>query len=173
MTKDTPAQRRTRRLPTTDELHIWRQFIETAEALRSELASRLQSECSLSPGDYAVLLALSEAPQRRLRSSDLAAAIGWERSRLSHQLGRMQRRGLIHREDCLTDNRGAEVVLDESGAEAFRNATVPHLRAVRELFVDALTPEQLAAAGQLAGALRTHLAAPGLSSGSVTLPTGS
>jgi DNA-binding MarR family transcriptional regulator len=68
---------------------------------------------------------------------------------------------LIHREDCPTDNRGAEVVLDESGAKAFRSATVPHLRAIRELFVDALTPEQLAAAGQVAGALRTHLAAPG------------
>ncbi|MFC7622211.1 MarR family winged helix-turn-helix transcriptional regulator [Microlunatus sp. GCM10028923] len=146
-----------RRLPTKEELRVWREFIETAEALRAELASRLQSECGLSTGDYAVLLALSEAPGRRLRSSELAAGIRWERSRLSHHLGRMERRGLIRREDCATDSRGAEVVLETAGAEAFRRATVPHLRAVRELFVDALTPEQLAAAADLAAALGSHL----------------
>lgn len=161
MTKDTPPQRRGRRLPTTDELRIWRDFIETAEALRSELASRLQSETSLSPGDYAVLLALSEAAGGRMRSSQLAADIGWERSRLSHHLARMEKRGLIRREDCASDSRGAEVVLATAGAEAFRGATVPHLRAVRELFVDALTPAQLTAAGALAAALRTRLAGAG------------
>src|ERR1700754_4755530 len=84
---------RKRQLPTTEELRIWRDFIETAESLRAELSSRLQSELSLSPGDYAVFLALSEAAGRRLRSSELAATIGWERSRLSHPLGRMERRG--------------------------------------------------------------------------------
>ncbi|WP_327007048.1 MarR family transcriptional regulator [Dactylosporangium sp. NBC_01737] len=159
MTEDTPRQRRGRQLPTADELRIWRDFIETADALRSELTSRLQTETSLSPGDYAVLLALSEAKDRRMRSSELAAGIGWERSRLSHHLARMEKRGLIHREECATDNRGAEVVLTPGGAESFRGATVPHLRAVRELFVDALTPAQLAAAGDLAAALRAQLTA--------------
>jgi DNA-binding MarR family transcriptional regulator len=69
----------------------------------------------------------------------------------------MERRGLIRREECPTDSRGAEVVLDPAGAAAFRRASVPHLRAVRELFVDALTPAQLTAAGDLASALRRHL----------------
>ncbi len=155
MTRNTPEQRG-RRLPTRAQLRIWRDFIETTEALRAELASRLQSECALSPGDYAVLLALSEAPQRRLRSSELATEIGWERSRLSHHLGRMERRGLIRREECAADSRGAEIVLTDGGAESFRAATVPHLSAVRELFVDALTPQQLAAAGELAAALRAR-----------------
>lgn len=156
MTENTPKQRRTRQLPTTEQLRIWRDFIETTEALRSELTSRLQSESSLSPGDYAVLLALSEAPGQRLRSSELATGIGWERSRLSHHLGRMERRGLIRREECAADNRGAEVMLVPAGAEAFRGATVPHLRAIRELFVDALTPEQLVVAGEIAAALRAQ-----------------
>jgi DNA-binding MarR family transcriptional regulator len=144
-------------LPTTEELRVWRGFIETTEALRAELGARLQAECALSPGDYAVLLALSEAEGRRLRSSQLADEIGWERSRLSHHLGRMEKRALIRREECRTDNRGAEVVLTPEGAAAFRGATVPHLTAVRELFVDALTPEQLAAAGEIAAALRARL----------------
>ncbi|VVJ18128.1 Transcriptional regulator [Amycolatopsis camponoti] len=148
---------RRRVLPTTEELRVWRGFIETAEALRAELGARLQAECALSPGDYAVLLALSEADGRRLRSSQLADDIGWERSRLSHHLGRMEKRGLLRREECRTDNRGAEVVLTTEGSAAFRGATVPHLTAVRELFVDALTPEQLTAAGEVAAALRAKL----------------
>ncbi|MER5791148.1 MarR family transcriptional regulator [Streptomyces sp. NPDC001980] len=150
---------RRREFPSPEELRIWRDFIETTEALRSELSSRLQRESSLSPGDYAVLLALREADGRRLRSSELAARVGWERSRLSHQIGRMERRGLIRREECVTDSRGAEVVLTPEGAEAFRNASLPHLRAVRELFVAALTPDQLAAAEEITAALRNHLTA--------------
>ncbi|MCF6475319.1 MarR family transcriptional regulator [Nonomuraea sp. MG754425] len=147
---------RKRSLPTADELRVWRDYIETAEALRAVISARLQSDSALSAGDYAVLLALSEAQGHRMRSSDLAAHINWERSRLSHHLGRMERRGLIAREDCVTDSRGAEVVLVAAGAEAFQGATVPHLRAVRELFVDALTAEQLDAAGEVAAALRAH-----------------
>jgi DNA-binding MarR family transcriptional regulator len=147
----------TRRVPTRDELRIWREYIETADALRSALGARLQSDSGLSSGDYTVLLALSEADGRQLRSSALAAQIGWERSRLSHHLGRMERRGLIAREDCPTDNRGAEIVLTAAGATVFEDSNGPHLRAIREVFVDALTPEQLAAAGEVASALRVHL----------------
>jgi DNA-binding MarR family transcriptional regulator len=158
----TSTTRRTgRQLPTRAELRVWRDYIETAEALRSELASRLQTASSVSPGDYAVLLALSEAPGNRMRSSELATRIGWERSRLSHHLGRMEARGLIRREECASDSRGAEIVLTSTGTDTFRSATVPHLRAVRELFVDALTPDQLAAAGDLAATLRAHLHAAG------------
>ncbi|GAA3297601.1 MarR family transcriptional regulator [Dactylosporangium vinaceum] len=146
-----------RRLPARDELRTWREFIETAEALRSALATRLHHDTGLSPADYAVLLALSEADGGRLRSSELAERCGWERSRLSHHLPRMERRDLIRREDCPTDNRGAEIVLTRAGAAAFHAATVPHLTAVRELFVDALTTAQLAAAADLAAALRSHL----------------
>ncbi|MGW5719940.1 MarR family winged helix-turn-helix transcriptional regulator [Amycolatopsis sp. NPDC003865] len=153
----TQPTRRRRVLPSTDELRVWRGFIETAEALRTELGARLQAESGLSPGDYAVLLALSEAEGRRLRSSQLADDVGWERSRLSHHLGRMEKRGLIRREECRTDNRGAEVVLTPQGEASFRAATVPHLTAVRELFVDALTPQQLTAAGEVAAALRARL----------------
>jgi DNA-binding MarR family transcriptional regulator len=147
----------TRRLPTRDELRIWRDYIETADALRSALGARLQTDSGLSSGDYTVLLALSEADGHRLRSSALAAQIGWQRSRLSHHLGRMERRGLIAREDCPTDNRGAEIVLTAAGASVFQNSNGPHLRAIREAFIDALTPEQIVAAGEIATALRTHL----------------
>jgi DNA-binding MarR family transcriptional regulator len=152
----TDAQR-PRRSPTSTELRTWREFIETVEALSWQLASRLQSESSLSPGDYQVLLALSEADGHRMRPSEIAALIGWERSRLSHHLGRMEKRGLISRDPCAADGRGAEVVLARHGSDCFRRATIPHLRAVRELFIDALSPQQLAAAEDIASTLRRHL----------------
>ena len=152
-----PDAQRPRRSPTSAELRTWRDFIETVEALSWRLAGRLQSESSLSPGDYQVLLALSEADGHRIRSSELAAVIGWERSRLSHHLGRMEKRGLVGRDPCAADGRGAEVVLTRPGSDCFRRATIPHLRAVRELFVDALSPQQLAAADDIASTLRRHL----------------
>lgn len=153
------TRRRSRQSPTADELRIWRGFIETARELDARLSSRLHDESALSSGDYTVLLALSEAPERRLRSSALADAVGWERSRLSHHIRRMEGRGLIRRDDCAVDYRGAEVVLTDHGAHAFRSASVPHLRAVRELFVDALSPEQLDQVEQLTTALRASLGA--------------
>ncbi|MEV6630304.1 MarR family transcriptional regulator [Actinoplanes sp. NPDC051470] len=147
----------TRRLPSRHELAMWREFIEATELLRTAVAARLQEDTGLSMGDYTVLLALSEAADRRYRSSDLAAAIGWERSRLSHHLGRMERRGLIRREHCDADSRGSWISLEPAGDRAFHAATAPHLRAIRELFVTALTDEQVAAAGEVAAALRRHL----------------
>ena len=152
-----PRSQSLRRSPTTDELAAWRAFIETSERMRGAIGSRLQGDSGLSTGDYAVLLSLSEAPDNRVRSSELAAAIGWERSRLSHHLGRMEQRRLIRRDDCLTDNRGAEAVLTPEGAAAFRRASPPHLHAIQELFVSALTPEQLEAVTEISRALANHL----------------
>jgi len=149
-----------RRSPTADELAVWRDFVETTAHLRSVIESRMQADSALSAGDYAVLLALTEASAHRMRSSELAAHIDWERSRLSHHLGRMEKRGLISREDCATDNRGAEIVLAPEGAAAFRRASPSHLHDIQQLFVDALTPDQLDAVGEITRALREHLAAP-------------
>jgi len=151
---------RRRTTPTRDELRVWRDYIETAEALRARLASRLQSESSLSAGDYQVLLALSEAEGRTLRSSELASLVGWERSRLSHHLGRMEKRGLIGRASCADVAHGVDVTATDAGLEAFRAGSVPHLRAVRELFLDALSPEQLEHVAELTDALRRHLDLP-------------
>jgi DNA-binding MarR family transcriptional regulator len=141
---------------TDRELAIWRSLLDTTAELGKVLSAQLQ-ESGLSPGDYQVLLALREADNMRLRSSELAATIEWERSRLSHHLGRMEQRGLIRREDCATDNRGAEVSLTESGAAAFRRASAPHLRAIKKHFADALTPEQLEALADILQSLQRHL----------------
>jgi DNA-binding MarR family transcriptional regulator len=139
------------------ELAVWRALIDTTADLRRILGAQLLHDSELSPADYQVLLALSEAPGRRLRSSALAAAIDWERSRLSHHLARMERRDLIRRDDCATDNRGAEVSLTEDGAGMFRRATAPHMRAIKQNFVEALSPQQVDQLGEILDALRNHL----------------
>ena len=143
---------------TARELAIWRSLLDTTAELRRVLGAQLQ-ESGLSPADYQVLLALREAEDTRLRSSELAAIIEWERSRLSHHLGRMEQRGLIRREDCPTDNRGAEILLTENGMATFRRASAPHLRAIKKHFVDALTPEQLEALADVLQSLQRHLRA--------------
>ena len=146
----------TRRRMTSRELATWRSLVDTTAELRRVLGAEMQ-ESGLSPADYQVMLALREATGRRLRSSKLAASIGWERSRLSHHLARMERRGLIRREDCATDSRGAEVLLTEDGAQLFRNATAPHVRAIKKHFVDVLTAQQLDALDNILRSLRAHL----------------
>src|SRR6266496_4867928 len=145
-----------RRMPA-EEAAIWRALVDTTTELRRILGAQLLQESSLSPADYQVLLALSEADGRRLRSSELAASIDWERSRLSHHLARMERRGLIRRDECATDNRGAEVSLTEDGAGLFRGATPAHMRAIKKHFADALTPEQFEALAEILAALQNHL----------------
>jgi DNA-binding MarR family transcriptional regulator len=146
-----------RRRMLVGELAVWRGLVDTTTELRRRLSAQLAEESGLSAADYQVLLALSEAEGKRSRSSRLAEGMEWERSRLSHQLGRMEKRGLIRREDCATDNRGAEVVLTEEGADAFRRATAPHAKAIKKHFADALTPAQFEALDDILQSLQWHL----------------
>jgi DNA-binding MarR family transcriptional regulator len=141
---------------TSSELATWRSLLDTTAELRRVLGSELQ-ETSLSPADYQVLLALTEAKGKRMRSSELARTIDWERSRLSHHLGRMERRRLIRRDDCASDSRGAEVSLTAEGRRVFRRATVPHMRSIKRHFADALTPDQFVALGDILVSLQHHL----------------
>jgi DNA-binding MarR family transcriptional regulator len=141
---------------TSAELATWRSLIDTTGELRRVLGAELQ-DTSLSPADYQVLLALSEAHGRQMRSSVLAEAIDWERSRLSHHLARMERRRLIRRDECATDSRGAEVSLTAEGARVFRRATAPHMRSIKMHFADALTTAEFAALADILRSLQHHL----------------
>src|SRR6266849_5016967 len=145
---------------TARELAIWRSLLDTTAELRRVLGAMLQ-ESGLSPADYQVLLALREAEGTRLRSSELASTIEWERSRLSHHLGRMERRRLIRRHDCPTDSRGAEVSLTAEGARVFRRATAPHMRAIKKHFAEALTSEQFESLADILRSVQKHLAGDG------------
>ena len=139
------------------EQGVWRAFIQVHARLFACLSRQLQRDTGLSEGDYEVLVNLSEAPEQRLRSFELSAAIQWEKSRLSHHLTRMQGRGLVDRQECPTDGRGAFVVLTAAGRQAIEAAAPLHVAEVRRLFLDTLTPEQLDALGEISQALRRGL----------------
>jgi DNA-binding MarR family transcriptional regulator len=128
---------------TEPEQRAWRGLLEMTAQLDARLNRQLQQASGLSAADYHVLVPLSEAPDDRLRVFELAEAVQWEQSRLSHHLARMQRRGLVERTSCGTDRRGAFVVLTAAGRDALEAAAPGHAEAVRELVFDGLTDEQV------------------------------
>jgi len=139
------------------EARAWRRFISMQAQLRARMARQLQRDSGLSEADYEVLVQLSEAPDGRQRVFELGRATQWEKSRLSHHLTRMAQRGLVARETCPTDFRGAFVVLTDAGREAIEGAAPQHVEHVRRWFVDALTPEQLDALAEMSDAVLERL----------------
>lgn len=134
-----PRRQRTQWLSEAEQT-AWRSYLAAHAHLLGELNRRLAARSGLSIGDYEVLVDLSEAPGGRLRIGQLAETMQWERSRLSHHLSRMERRGLVGREGCETDARGAFVAITDAGATALRLAAAPHVADVRELFVEPAGP---------------------------------
>jgi len=142
-------------------MRAWRQFITMQAQLRARLARQLQRDSGLSEADYEVLVQLSEAPCARQRVFELGRATQWEKSRLSHHLTRMEQRGLVARETCPSDSRGAFVVLTDAGRKAIEQAAPQHVEHVREWFVDVLAPEQLDTLADLSDAVLQRLAEDG------------
>jgi DNA-binding MarR family transcriptional regulator len=124
---------------TDEEQQLWRAWLALGSALPAALHRELQEDAGLSLPDFDVLAQLSESPEGRLRVSELARSLAWERSRLSHHVGRMERRGLLTREECADDGRGAFVVLTSRGRAAVEEAAPHHVRTVRRLVFDPLT----------------------------------
>ena len=121
----------------------WRSYLAMNAQLNARLHRQLQADFGLSLADFAVLVQLTDSPDERVRVLELAQALQWEKSRLSHHLARMQRRGLIARQDCPEDARGTFIVLTPHGREAIEDAAPRHVDTVRDLVFDHLTPEQV------------------------------
>jgi DNA-binding MarR family transcriptional regulator len=126
-----------------EEQRAWRSWITMSEWLRAQVARDLQRDAGLSDADYVVLVQLSEAPEHRVRMTDLAARLRWSKSRLSHQVARMEARRLLERQNCPNDARGAFAVLTPSGLAEIRRAAPDHLASVRRHFIDLLDRDQL------------------------------
>ncbi len=132
------------------EQRAWRGYLAMQTQLHAQLNRRLQDDSGLSLADFDVLVALTDRPEVRMRVRELADTLQWERSRLSHQLSRMQRRGLVEREECEDDARGAFVVLTDEGRRTIDRAAPPHVEAVRELVFDGLDDGQVEALARIA-----------------------
>jgi DNA-binding MarR family transcriptional regulator len=125
--------------------------------LDAELARQLATDSGLSYPDYVVLVALTDQPEGSLRLFELGQVLGWEKSRLSHHVSRMVARGLVEKEACDADRRGAHVVVTAKGRSEIQAAAPGHVEAVRRLFVDRLTPAQIAAIADAAEAVLAGL----------------
>jgi DNA-binding MarR family transcriptional regulator len=125
------------------EERAWRALQFMAMRLDARLASELAAVSDLSYSDYTVLVALTDRPDGRMRLFELAATLGWEKSRVSHQIARMVDRGLVAKDRCSDDRRGAFVTATDHGRAAIEAAAPHHVETVRRLFVEPLAPSDL------------------------------
>lgn len=126
-----------------DEEKAWRSFVTMRQMVERHLTLHLQREFGLSESDYEILVNLSESPTGRMRAYELAQATQWEKSRMSHHLGRMEKRGLIRREE--SGARYPDIVLTAAGQEAIEASAPANADRVRKLFIDVVGPERLEA----------------------------
>jgi DNA-binding MarR family transcriptional regulator len=139
VTKTTSTGRRL----TERELSAWRAFLRAHSTITRSLESELLAAHSLSIAEYGVLVTLVEAPDHRLRMTDLADQVLLSRSGLTRLVDRMQRNGLVERFKCPSDARGMHAVLTDLGYQRLKESSGTHLRGVREHVTGQLTEGEL------------------------------
>lgn len=130
-----------------EEQRHWRAWLSASTLLYDRLNRELQAQHGLTMADYEILVRLSESPDRRMRMSDLAEVTLSSRSRLSHQIDRMVKAGLVERQQCEQDRRGAFAALTDDGWQTLVAAAPDHVGSVREHLVDRLSAREFAALG--------------------------
>lgn len=127
---------------SAEEQKAWRAFTEMRHMLERHLERHLQREFGLSDPDFEILVNLSETPKGRMRTFELGEATQWEKSRMSHHLSRMEKRGLIRRK--ASDARYPDIVLTKAGRDAIEASAPANAARVRKFFIDVLGPQRLA-----------------------------
>ncbi len=140
-----------------EEQRTWRAYLYSAQLLLDRLDRELTHSTGISHAYYEILVALSEAPERRMRMSELADRCLSSRSRLSHAVSRLEERGWVRRQTCAEDGRGQLAVLTDEGFAALEAAAPVHVESVRTHLFDQLSPEQQLAARDLGETLLRHL----------------
>jgi DNA-binding MarR family transcriptional regulator len=143
---------------TGPEDRAWRSLLTLQDDRAQFVDRQLRTHSGLSSPDYEVLAHLSEAPEGRLRPFELGELLRWDKSRLSQHLGRMQNRGLVVRERCRTDQRGAVVSITPQGRDLIRAAAPRHVADVRAALIDQLTAAELDALTTIGDKVRDRLA---------------
>lgn len=139
------------------ERRAWASYIEASLHLETLLDEALRTEADLTLFDYHLLVLLSEAPQQRLRMSELAERMVFSRSRMTYQVNSMIKRGLVAREPAPDDRRGYRAVLTATGLQTLRDAAPRHEVAVRRLFLDLLSADELRCIERVFTRVQAHL----------------
>ncbi len=142
---------------TAEQELTWRRYRRMRTMLDLELSRDLRRDSGLSDADYDVLTMLSDRPGRALRARDLGSRLKWSTSRLSHQIGRMEQRGLVARSGADDDARGAVVALTDDGWQTLLAAAPMHVESVRRNLIDLLSPAELRALDRIARKVLDHL----------------
>lgn len=145
------------------EQHAWRGFLLASRLIMDQLNRELHDAHDLSLTDYAILVRLSEETPHQLRMTDLAASSGLSKSRLSHQMKRLEQRGLTTRASCPDDARGTLAELTDTGFKALQEASHTHVRGVREHLLDNFDPAQVREMSRWTENVVRHLDAEGRS----------
>jgi len=139
------------------EQEAWRAWMYSSQLLQAQLDRELIRETGISMTYYEILVQLSEAPERRMRMSQLADECLSSRSRLSHAVARLEERGWIQRQTCSEDGRGQLAVLTDEGFAALESAAPVHVASVRAHLFDQLSPAQVEALRDFGETLLRHL----------------
>lgn len=145
---------------SNDEWEIWRGFVHMTGQLNLTLDRRLQQSAGLSQADLRVLASLLGAEELRLRTGQLADALAWEKSRVSHQVSRMEARGLVEREACEEDLRGTWVRCTATGQEAVSRTLAAYADWIRELLLDHMSEAEKDMLRSLSQRVLTAMGAP-------------
>ena len=140
------------------QLAAWRQLQLMHFQLTAKLNRELAGQTGLSYPDFLVLAVVRDRPEGRMRAFELGNELGWENSRVSHHVARMGERGLVKRERCATDQRGAFVVITTKGRKAIEAALPLHVGNVRRHFLDLVTDAELRTLSTVAGRVLGKLA---------------
>jgi DNA-binding MarR family transcriptional regulator len=132
---------------------MWREVTTMRARVERALEQRLQRDAGISGADFDVLHSLADAEDHRLRAGALAEVLGWEKSRISHQVRRMAERGLVERADCPTDLRGTWVVLTDAGADAFATGSCGYVETLDAVFFSQLDDEDKVGLRRVASAV--------------------
>ena len=144
---------------TNEEERAWRGYRRMRALLDLQIERDLARDSGLSAPDYDVLSTLTESPGRSWRANELATRLLWSTSRLAHHVRRMERRGLVSRDDCPDDGRGAVVSLSDTGWAALQAAAPPHVQSVRNHLIELLTPTEVEALATISAKVIDHFAA--------------
>ena len=128
-----------------EEQELWRLLLGAVRKINRGMDETLKAGGEVSASEFAVLVALSEAPEQHLRLHELCTQLEWDRSRASHQVTRMEKRGLLYKEPDAVDARGINVCVTHVGIEHLRRAAPEHVESVRRMVFDHLQPEDVPA----------------------------
>lgn len=126
----------------SEESRLWRGFISSSAAVIRSIEADLKASAGMSLGDYEVLVHLSEAKHKRMTMSELSARLYNSKSRVTQHIDRMEKRGLVSREQSPVDKRSTFAVITEQGVMAIAEASRDHVDSVRRNFVDHFTAEE-------------------------------